>query len=76
MHSTDVALLGGKVGENNNLSLKNIIYLVLLGLFHDIATPIGGDITMKKYPDLKEETNFLTYIQHYPKIGDYLLTTF
>jgi hypothetical protein len=37
-------------------------------LLHDVATPKFSDVTMKAFPDLKEEKNFLSYINEYPDL--------
>jgi hypothetical protein len=45
-------------------------------LLHDVATPKFSDVTMKTFPDLKEEKNFLSYIHEYPDLVKDIETNF
>jgi hypothetical protein len=68
MHSLDVALYLEKIGYNNHVPKEMLTLLILSGQLHDIATPLGGDITKHALFGLDEEENFTEYLSHYPEV--------
>lgn len=76
VHSLDVACNIELIMRNNGFSEKDITKWIILGLLHDIATPAFGDLTMKAFPQLKEEESFSTYMQYYPKVVEYIQSHF
>ncbi len=70
VHSFDTACNIELIMRNNDFSEEEIKNAVIAGCLHDIATPSFGDLTMKAFPQLKEEQGFSTYMAHYPEISD------
>ncbi len=75
-HSLLAALLLGLIWRENKLDPKDEHYLWAIGLFHDLATPAGGDATKAIDPEnLDEEKNLLLVLKrpetarHLRKLG-------
>ncbi len=68
IHSLDTANNIELILRKNNFSEKKIKEGIICGVLHDIATPILGDLTMKAFPELKEEKEFLNYMMNFPNI--------
>lgn len=67
-HSLDTAFNAELIARKLWFNEKQVITLIIAWLLHDIATPKFSDVTMKAFPDLKEEKNFLSYIKEYPDL--------
>lgn len=72
MHSLDTAVNTEIIMRNNRFPEEKIQKAVLAALLHDIATPAFGDLTMKFFPQLKEETGFSKYMAYYPEKSAYI----
>lgn len=76
VHSLDTAFNAEIIARKLWFDEKQVITMIVAWLLHDIATPKFSDITMKAFPDLKEEENFLSYINEYPDLVKDIETNF
>jgi len=68
VHSLDTAFNAEIISRKLWFNEKEVITMIIAWLLHDVATPKFSDVTMKAFPDLKEEKNFLSYINEYPDL--------
>lgn len=68
VHSLDTAFNAELITRKLWFNEKQVITMIIAWLLHDVATPKFSDVTMKAFPDLKEEKSFLSYINEYPDL--------
>jgi len=68
VHSLDTAFNAEIIARKLWFDEKQVITMIIAWLLHDVATPKFSDVTMKAFPNLKEEENFLSYINEYPDL--------
>ncbi len=68
VHSLDTAFNAEIIARKLWFDEKQVITMIIAWLLHDVATPKFSDVTMKAFPNLKEEENFLSYIHEYPDL--------